>query len=137
MQEKQNFWKNFANILFKFIILAIVGLFLFNIGKSIWKNHDTSEKISILKKEISQLENQSVNLKNRILYYQTPIFKELQVRKHLFYQKPGEKLVVLEKSPDHENENTVPLNDIDISSQPESTRDQLPNWQKWINYIFG
>lgn len=133
--EKENFWIKSANILVRFALLAIIGLFLFNIGRSIWKNHDIEEKIILLKHDISELENQSVALKNRILYYQTETYKELEARKHLFYQKPDEKLVVLIKSDDsNSSQNTTNTND---QIKPNQATDDLPNWQKWINYIFG
>ena len=136
MQERESFWVKGANILVRFVILAIAVLFLFNIGRSVWKNHDVEKNISDLKSSINDLGNQSVNLRNRILYYQTKTYKELEARKHLYYQKPGEKVVILLKSSDGTNtqssSNTTTKNDPDNPSNPD-----IPNWQKWINYIFG
>jgi len=111
-------------------------LFLFNIGRSVWKNHDVEQKITDLKNTIADLDNQSVNLRNRILYYQTPTYKELEVREHLYYQKPEEKVVILLKKTQETNTQTP-----SGIAQQEDTENpspiNIPNWQKWINYIFG
>ena len=111
MENKKNI---VFNTIFRIAILAVVILFLINIGRTIYKNHNIEIKISSLENEISELENEKLNLKNRILFYETDIYKELEARRHLNYQKKDEKVVIfLKKNPSENitNEN-IPKNTI-------------------------
>ena len=132
--KKKNFF-NFTNTIGRFIVLALVILFLINIGRSIYKNHDIKKQINNLEDQITALENENLNLKNRILYYETPIYKEIEARRHLGYKKKGENVVSLlsKDNVPSEEENIKNENSQSKPAQDES----IPNWQKWIKYIFG
>ena len=78
---------NFTSALGRIVLLGLVVLFLVNIVRSIYKNHDIKKQISQLESEIDTLQNEKLNLKNRVLYYGTDTYKELETRKHLNYKK--------------------------------------------------
>ncbi len=135
MTEKKNTFFNFTSTLGRIILLGLVILFLINIARSIYKNHDVKKQIANLESEINALENQKLNLENRILYYETPTYKELEARQHLNYKKKGEKVITLLVKNDPEtNQNTVEHNE--PQKEIKST-DNTPNWQKWMKYLFG
>lgn len=137
--SKRNVWQFLGSAIGRIIILVIVVLFIFNIGRTIYKNYQINEQIISLKSQISILEDEKLNLENRILYYQTATFKELELREHLGYKKPDEKVVVLYEQDDKEktveNENQT-LENFDKKSK-DSAVDHTPNWQKWWEFIFG
>lgn len=135
MENKKNNNSVFFDTFFRIIILVIVILFLVNIGRTIYKNHNIKSKISSLENTNSNLENDRLNLKNRILFYETDIYKELEARKHLNYQKKDEKVVILLKKEKNEN-----ITNENIQKNQENTKTDenlIPNWQKWLKYIFG
>lgn len=126
----------FTNTLGQILILGLVILFLVNIGRSIWKNHQTTLIITNLETDINTLKNEQLNLQNRIIYYNTDTYKELEARRHLGYKKRDENVVALIKK----NENIIDLNtdqNLIDKSKTNSKTDNLPNWQKWIKYIFS
>lgn len=128
--------KNTLNILTstvgRVILLAIIILFIVNIFRSIWKNHQITKQIDNLEQDISALENEQLNLNNRILYYQTNTYKELEARQHLNYKKKDEKVMILVKKEPTQNSDSTVKN---IDS--EDSKDNMTNWQKWFKYIFG
>jgi len=135
MENKKNSSSVFFDTFFRIIILIIVILFLVNIGRTIYKNHNIKTKIINLENINSDLENDRLNLKNRILFYETDIYKELEARKHLNYQKKDEKVVVLLKK--EKNENITNENIQKNAEEVKNNENIVPNWQKWLKYIFG
>ena len=133
--DKNNNGAKFLDTFFRIIILVIVVLFLFNIGKTIYKNHNIKVKITTLENMLADLENNRLNLKNRILFYETDIYKELEARKHLNYQKKDEKVVVLIKKENDENITNENIQKNDETNVKKT--DPSPNWQKWLKFIFG
>jgi len=127
-------WSFFTNTFVRILILLIVIFFLYNIVKSILKNHEITKEINDFANSITILENDRLNLKNRIIFYNTDIYKEIEARKHLNYQKKDERVVVLiKKTPDNIDLNNATQ---DINSSQNET-ETMPNWQKWLQFIFG
>lgn len=136
VKKKQSTFFNFTSTLGRIILLGIVILFLVNISRSIYKNHSIKKQIADLKEEINTLENEKLNLQNRILYYETETYKELEAREHLNYKKKGENVIVYLS--DENTTNTEQSVKHNISQEEkENQADGTPNWQKWMKYIFG
>lgn len=120
-------------VLTRLIIAAIVVFILFNLGRSIWRNWQTSQKISTIEEEIGQLENQNQHLNNLIVYYQTDSFKELEARRKLGYKKTGENVLVIpELVQTEQNEDQIPQ-----SSKEKVTTPKTANFIKWYQYVMG
>lgn len=132
MQEKtQSFFSIFFSILVKILILAVIVYVLYNIGKSIYKNYKTVEKIDTIEESISSQEQDNKNLRNLIIYYQTDSYKELEARKKLGYKKPGENVLIIPEL-GTVNENT----NIELPGENSSDeKDEDPNFVKWYNYV--
>lgn len=134
MNDKKRVIWGFTSALGRIIILGLALLFIANIARSIYKNYQTKQQIDTLENEISQLQNEKVNLENRILYYETDTYKEIETRKHLGYRKPDEKVAIL-----IQNEGNTTNLQIENNSQDQidDTEDNTPNWQKWYQFIFS
>ena len=134
--EKKKPLLSFTTTVGRIILLGLIILFLVNIVRSIYKNHNIKKQISQLEDEISTLKNERLNLENRILYYNTDTFKELEARKHLNYKKKDEKVVSLISKEDTLSQE---INKIKHNTETNQlNRDNsIPNWQKWMKYIFG
>lgn len=135
MDKKKPFF-NFTSTLGRIVLLGLVILFLVNIGRSIYKNHNIKKQITELESQNHTLKNEKLNLENRILYYDTQTYKELEARKHLNYKKKGEKVVSLITQEDKASEENKIINDFKTQNK-KSSDDPSPNWQKWWQYIFG
>lgn len=138
--NKRNIWQFLSSAIGRLIILAVVILFLVNIGRSIYKNYQINNQIDSLKAKIASLEEDKIDLENRILYYQTDTYKELGLRRHLGYIKPDEKVVVIYKKNQDSNQqnNDISNSQTEAENQPEDLKnDDISNWQKWWNFIFG
>ena len=109
-----------------FLTLAYVAFLLY---QAISLNYQTNQKITALKKEIQQIEQDRESLDALIAYYQTPAFQELEARKKLGMKMPGEKVV------------TVELTQTPVASESEEPREEkvsnVPNYQKWLDFVCG
>lgn len=137
MNKNKSSFFNFTSTLGRVVLLGLIILFLVNIIRSIYKNHNVKNEISQLETEVNELKNEKLNLQNRILYYQTDTYKELEARKHLNYKKIGENVVVLANAISSESKDMQ--DDVKHNSQTQSNSvdNSIPNWQKWMKYIFG
>lgn len=133
--HKNNSLNILTSTIGRVVLLAIIILFIVNIFRSVWKNHQITEQINTLENSISALENGKINLTNRIWYYQTETYKELEARRHLNYKKNDEKVLVLVKKEDISSQNNSTNKQTDNANNTPD--DNLPNWQKWLKYIFG
>ncbi len=132
--QKKNTLNILTSTIGRIVLLAIIILFIVNIFRSIWKNHQVTKQIDSLEKQISSLENDRINLNNRILYYQTDTYKELEARQHLNYRKKDEKVMALVKK---ENNISDQNNDKNQVNNYETSQEDMANWQRWVKYIFG
>jgi len=108
-----------------FLTLAYVGFLLY---QAIYLNYNTNRKISLLKKEIQEVEKDREDLQTLIAYYQTPAFQELEARKKLGMKMPGEKVIKVEVAESPEAE---------VEEQESAPKDSTPNYQKWLDFISG
>lgn len=117
----------------RILVLAIIGFIIFNIGRSVYKNWQTNQKIADIEKAIVELEKQNKNLQNLIAYYQTNAFKELEARQKLGYLKPDEKVLIIPELGQNKETQTPTVN----SQEEKNQSSQDPNFLKWYHYIFG
>lgn len=113
------------NVWTKIFIVLLVGYLFFAVGRVIYQSYQVNGEIENLKKEIENLREQNNQYREKILYYQSPSYRERIARERMGLQKPGEEVIVIlpEEKPKEDEEKKM--------------TDNLPNYIKWWNYFFG
>lgn len=109
-----------------FGVLALIYL-TFLVGKSVYTNWQTDQKVKKFKTDLDILEVENQNLKNQITYFQTESFKEKEARRKLGLVKPDEKVVILSREPEKLKEETI--------SPEEAEQKSKPNYKLWWEYF--
>jgi cell division protein FtsB len=117
----------FVNKSFVIKILAffVIVWFVFSAGKTLYENWRVNKEVKALKDEIVELRKESEEMKDKILYYQSPSYREKIARERFGLQKPGEEVVVI-----------VPEKTSTKTDKVEKDKNQS-NTQKWWDYFFG
>jgi cell division protein FtsB len=138
-RRKNNYLKKiFFNQKFLTLIgLAAIILISFPFAKNTLKQYRINKEISGLKKEIFDLQNKNVDLKNFVSYLESDQFAEEQARLNLGLKKPGEELTVIKSA-----------NNISVGISSGTTIFNIPGYKKtrpetkkfnpkkWLNYFF-
>lgn len=135
---KWKLWlRNKFPLISQFIFILLVVYVLFILGRSIYKNYQTNKKITNLENEITRLGQENQYLQNIILYYQTDSFKEVEARRKLNMQKPGEKVmaVELQSAPEVEALEDSLQNITQESNQANLVSES--NALRWKEFLFG
>jgi cell division protein FtsB len=111
------------------ILLALLIYISFLLYQAVYFNYQTSKKMKSLRSDIVTLNDQRDKLEDLIAYYKTETFAELEARKKLGLKMPGEKVVRVDVV---EQNQPVESAAKDLAKSP-----QIPNWQKWIDYLGG
>lgn len=84
-----------------YYLIGVLCLFylMFLVGKGVYANWQTDQKLKKIGTEIDLLSIENQNLKSQITYYQTDSFKEKEAREKLGLAKPDEKVVILQNEP--------------------------------------
>jgi cell division protein FtsB len=98
---------------------------LLMVGRLAYKNYQLNLEEARLNSDISSLENEIQDLRNKIVYFQSDSYKEKMIRAKLNLQKEGEEVVVITPSPVAEE---VSEEEVDLPKN---------NPQKWLWYFFG
>lgn len=118
--------------------LAVIMLISFPWAKNTLKQYRINKEISGLKKEILNLQNKNVDLKNFVSYLDSDQFAEEQARLNLGLKKPGEELTVIKMA----------VGDVLASTSSGATIFNIPGYEKirpeakqsnpkkWLNYFF-
>jgi len=109
--------------------IALLVYFAFLTTRAIYKNAKANHEIERIKTEIETLGLEKQNLQDLIAYYQTPSFREKEVRRKLGLVKPDEKMVVLSKEMPPSSKKSAPSQ---FSEKP-----QKANYQLWWEFFFG
>jgi len=117
------------------IVFEIVVLVVFSsaLAKEIIRKHQIEGEVKKLQEELTQLEQNNIELSGLIQYFNSDTFKEEQARLKLGLQKPGESVIaVLGESTGTATEEGGQL----IALAQKSEGEQLSNPQRWWNYFF-
>jgi cell division protein FtsB len=130
--------KIFKKFFFNKNFLTLVGLIAiilisFPFTKNAIKQYKINKEINDFKKEILDLQNKNLNLKNFVSYLGSDQFAEEQARLNLNLKKPGEELTVIKIS-DLASSTAVGPNLIERKIQEANT--EVSNPKKWFNYFF-
>jgi len=139
-RRKNNYFKKiFFNQKFLTLLgLAAIILISFPFAKNTLKQYRINKEISELKKDIFNLQNKNVDLKNFVSYLESDQFAEEQARLNLGLKKPGEELTVIKMA----------AGDTLVSTSSGATIFNIPGYEKtkpeakksnprkWLNYFF-
>lgn len=108
-----------------FILLGLIFLVLLivNLVRTVGSDAKVKAEIKTMEQEVARLEAEQKRLSDMRDFFQSDFFIEQESRKSLGYVLPGEKVVVLEKSPS--------------AAQQAAQTQPLTNSQKWWQYFFG
>jgi len=140
IRRKNNYFeKIFFNQKFLTLIgLAVIILIGFPFIKNTLKQYRIDKEINELKKEIFELQNKNVDLKNFVSYLESDQFAEEQARLNLGLKKPGEELTVIKTA----------TGDTLAGTSSGSSIFNIPGYEKiepevkvttprkWLNYFF-
>jgi predicted nucleic acid-binding Zn-ribbon protein len=118
------------------MIIILIG---FPFAKNAIKQHKINQEISDYKKEITSLQNKSLDLKKFVSYLESDQFAEEQARLSLNLKKSGEELTVIKNSPgDLSATSSSGAKQIfDIPGyRKEAEKPESSNPRKWLNYFF-
>lgn len=133
------FFKNNFSLISQIIFLILIVYVIFILGRSIYKNYQTNQKIVHLEEEVKQLEQEKVYSQNLIVYYQSPNFKELEARKKLNLKKPNEKVMAIEPQKDSggtESLENIYFKDFELGAKSTDVVIES-NVRKWKEFIFN
>jgi len=139
-RRKNNYFKKiFFNQKFLTLFgLAAIILISFPFAKNTLKQYRINKEINELKKEIFDLQNKNVDLKNFVSYLESDQFAEEQARLNLGLKKPGEELTVIK----------IAAGDTLAGTSSGATIFNIPghekkvpeikksNSRKWLDYFF-
>lgn len=104
------------------VVIYLAGL----LAKTIKHNHDLKLQIDKLTLETQSLEEDKVDLANKIEYYQTATFQEREARAKLGLKMPGEEVIILPKRAETAND-----------TESQKSVEAKSNWQQWMEFLFG
>lgn len=125
------------NKIFLSTILAITGLVAIGfISYFALKENKRNEQIEVeiekLRQEAGKLRQNNQDMKEKIVYFETPEFQEKIAKEKLNLQKDNENVAIIKSSPAIKGESEEGENTEQTISFPEK-----PNYVKWWNFFFG
>ena len=120
-------WYRFFNSKLALFGLAILVILIgYSVIREKGEQQETTQNFRSLEQEISELENQSLELAAMIKYLRSDDFVEREARQKLNLQKPGEKVVLIAE--DQAAASNV-AGDMDMIDKR--------NWQLWAEYFLN
>lgn len=133
--KRLNTRKSFLSKFLLFLILFLVGMFVFVFYREISNKKSIEREISEMNKEIEQLKLRKENFLALIDDYQSNFFLEKEARTKFNLKKPGEKVAVIKL-----NEiNTLDSweTSIDKTGDSKSKKENKSNFILWWEYFFN
>lgn len=135
MSKEKDFLKA---IFFSRIFLGAMVILIFwmaiSTGRAMWRKFQIEHEISVLKKNISEMEKKNEELLARLDYFKNEENVEKEARAQLNVKRPGEKVVVILKKEDNRSKSKQEGNS---SSDRLADKKNLSNPLKWWRYFFG
>ncbi|MFC1727488.1 septum formation initiator family protein [Patescibacteria group bacterium] len=112
------------------VILVGIGL-IFSLSRSIWRLLKAGDRIRLAQQQAKDLEEESLELREKKEYYQSEIFVEGEARNKLNLSKEGETVVVLP-----ENLEELVEQEKYSGNSSQLNPEALPSWQQWWHLFF-
>ena len=124
-------WKDLG--LRAFFIVVFVFAVYSNV-RAVIQNNKLAEEVNSTKQSVNDMETQAKKLELLSMYYQSSSYQEVEARRRLGLQKPGETVVIVKGIP---SDSTLNFESIDSpSSHPAATPSQS-NPARWWSYFFA
>lgn len=107
----------------KILILFFFVYIVFSVSKVLYQNYKVNKEVAAMKSEIEELQKSNKEYAAKILYYQSPSYREKIARERLGLQKEGEEVVVI--LPEERPKETG-----------DKETDNRKNYQKWWDFFF-
>ncbi len=124
---KENYKKRLTyNAVFLATIL-ILFFFIFSIAKEFFKLNKINSEIKDLESQITQIENENLELSELLKFFNSDNFAEKKARTDLGLKKPDEKIVIIPNG----NKTSAML------TTKDSTQIKKNNLQIWLDYFIN
>lgn len=107
------------------VAIIITAVFALNSAKRILSFHGTSQKVEEAEAKLEGLKRENEELVRELEYKKSEKFAEEEIRNKLGLAREGETVVVVPKEDDYSQ------------STMDDSRDNVSNWQKWRDLLFG
>ncbi len=120
------------------VLLALIVLVSFPLTRNWRQKRAIDREIKGIEGQVAELEHTNSNLKTVIDYMQSNQFVEEEARTKLNYQKPGEKVVVVEDRPGQKAPtSTSPFFTLPPEPPTIPPAPAVVNVHKWLDYFFA
>lgn len=109
--------------IFTLISLILGVIVIINLSSSIYSLLKKPDLFLEKEERLTELKVKNEDLEAALKRVQSEEFVEKEAREKLNMGRPGEAVVILPKSPEHQNTRT-------------QEQKELPNWKKWYNLFF-
>lgn len=115
------------------LTVIVVSLFVIHgFSRSLIELWGQKQRLKRAKDQLTKLEQQEVELKRQLKYYQSDEYVEQIARDKLLLRKEGETVILF---PDQNDNNPISTNK-PINTNDSQIDKNLPNWKKWAQ-LFG
>ncbi|HNV96773.1 MAG TPA: septum formation initiator family protein [bacterium] len=126
-QKESLFFRIFSSKIF-FVFVLVFSIYLAtNLYKDLQQRQRVKQEIKNLQNQINEVDKQNSDLKNLIGYFETDEYAESFAREKLGLKKPGEKIIILPKQEEIENNSSI---------NEEKSR-IYGNMRLWWDYFFA
>lgn len=123
------------SLIWNLVVITLVAFAVLNNIRWVIHNNELNERIKKVGEAVERQENQNRKLALLINYYQTPSFQEVEARRRLGLQLPGEKVFVIEGVDTKKYSGA--LSRTIYENVELAPAEPTPNFVKWWQYFFG
>jgi cell division protein FtsB len=122
--------RSFFSILFAIVGIIIAGWISYFALKENKRNKQIESEINNLRTEAEKLRQNNQEMKNKIVYFETPEFQEKMAKEKLNLQKENENVTIIKSSPVSRDKQVAGETTATEKKAPEKT-----NCEKWWDYF--
>lgn len=123
--------KFFLSTFLAIIGLIAVGFISYFAIKENRRNKQIEMEIGKLKQEADKLRQNNQDMKEKIVYFETPEFQEKIAKEKLNLQKDNENVAIIKSAPVLKEKNQ------EVESGQAISYPEKPNYAKWWDHFFG
>lgn len=123
-------------------LVLVAGYLAVNVGQSIIKTYHVKQETASLKQQLADMKLEKQRLEALLVYYQSDVYKEKELRRSMLLKKPNEKVYALPEYSDSVSLMDGVAGSSDLVSgsgvkEVDSAQEEKSNWKKWVEYLFG
>ena len=130
-QKKSSIIKTLNSQIFLVVSLLVLCAVSFGLFKITYRKIQIKKEISAIEQKIQSLENSGLKLVHLLDYLNTNSYQEETARIELGYKKPDEKVIVITKESNHNQQNLK----TELLQEKEAEL-KISNPKKWWRYFF-